>query len=484
MKKKKLLLFIVAFSIGIIVTYPAFVSSHALDSYCTIFNGYKTTGDMFLQNSRFFSAFLMYFYDMVNLPVDSMNFVALFFLNLFLALAIVKLYLIFSKNKTNKMTQVILFFSTFLMFYTPLLVDVLILDDAMVYALGILFAILAASFAQKGGIKNYLFSLILLFLGISCYQGIICYFFVALFLLLLSNGVYDKESFVDLLKKVGIGIVIYLIVLFIFDIISAILNNDVFVLGNFDFFDNFKKIFTNFIPNYLSNLFGFIDAKIYYLISLALFGCYIYLFIKSDKKKINLSLCVILFIFLLLIPFVPNLFMNSNNYMSAKMCLTFGIIPSAFAYLILFNYSVNIKLTYVIGTVIGIWLLLSFYSFNQNLMINFKRFKEDVSYINQINQRIGWYEAENDIDVKKIYYAKDKDVDYYYSFGYHNSANIRLVAVDRAFQCAFSVYTNNKYELKPMNKTSYIKYFEGKNYNKFNKKQLVFDDDTLYLLLY
>ena len=42
--KKKILLFIAIFSVGIIVTYPAFASSHALDSYCTIYNGYTTTG--------------------------------------------------------------------------------------------------------------------------------------------------------------------------------------------------------------------------------------------------------------------------------------------------------------------------------------------------------------------------------------------------------------------------------------------------------
>ena len=91
--KKKILLFIIIFSIGIIVTYPAFASSHALDSYLTIYNGFKETGDLFLQDGRLFSAILMYFYDLINLPFDSMNFVTLFFLNIFLALAILKLYL-------------------------------------------------------------------------------------------------------------------------------------------------------------------------------------------------------------------------------------------------------------------------------------------------------------------------------------------------------------------------------------------------------
>ena len=132
----------------------------------------------------------------------------------------------------------------------------------------------------------------------------------------------------------------------------------------------------------------------------------------------------------------------------------------------------------------GIWLFLSFYSIHQNMMINFKRFKEDVSYINNVNQRIGWYEAEEEIEVKTVYYAKDEKVDDYYDFGNYNSTSVRLLAVDKVFERAFDVYTNNEYKIKAMSKEDYDKYFKGKNYNKFNKKQLVFAKDTLYLLLY
>ena len=51
-------------------------------------------------------------------------------------------------------------------------------------------------------------------------------------------------------------------------------------------------------------------------------------------------------------------------------------------------------------------------------------------------------------------------------------------------ECAFPVYTENKYLFKKMSNKDYAKYFEGKNYNKFNKNQLKFDKDELYLLLY
>ena len=186
-----------------------------------------------------------------------------------------------------------------------------------------------------------------------------------------------------------------------------------------------------------------------------------------------------------IVPFAPNLIMSeSSNYIAARMTLTLGIIPSVLALYTFFNYDFNIKLKYVIGGIVLIFMMLSVYSIHQNTMISFRRYKEDVKYINSIVERINWYEAENNNKVKTIYYAPDTSVNYYYSFGNANGANIRLLAVDWALDCAFPVYTYEKYEFKKMSDEDYKKYFKGKNYDEFSKEQLVFNGDSLYLLLY
>ena len=176
--------------------------------------------------------------------------------------------------------------------------------------------------------------------------------------------------------------------------------------------------------------------------------------------------------------------MDSNaNYTAARMTLTLMIIPSVFIIYIISLFDIT-KFNYVlIGLII---LIFSFYAFSihQNTMINFKRFKEDVRYITKVSQRISWYEHKNKIKVKTIYYAKDTSVDYYYSFGHANGANIRLLAVDWSLECAFPVYTENKYKFSKMSEEDYQKYFAFKNYNKFSSKQLKFVDDALYLLIY
>ena len=139
--KNNVLMFIVLCSLGIIVSYPAFVPSHALDSYCTMYNGYFDTASWFLQNGRVFSALLFAFYGLINYPFDSMGYLSLLFSNVFLAISIVMLYnCIKNKGKfKNKIIDLVLLFGLFLIFYTPVYTEVLLLDEVGIIALGILF---------------------------------------------------------------------------------------------------------------------------------------------------------------------------------------------------------------------------------------------------------------------------------------------------------------------------------------------------------
>lgn len=487
--KKKILLFIAIFSIGIIVTYPAFAPSHALDSYCTIHNGYVETGNWLLQNGRVFSALLMYFYNLVSLPVDSMNFVTLFFFNMFLALAITKLFWIFSDKKENRIVQGIILICTFMLFYGPLITEVLFLNEAMIFALGILLVVLAAEKLALGGIKNNIISLILMILGVTCYQGIACYFFIILFLILMRDKIESKEVMIEFLKKFGIGLLVYgisvLISLGIVQLISNAFSEAVPKLGDFNIINNLIKIFTDLLPNSLKTLFGFVNVKYYYLLCVLLFALIIYLFVKNDHKLIKMVLLLGVLIAIIIVPFAPNLVMAENsNYTAARMALPLGIIPSVLGLYILFDFGFDIKLKYFVGVVVLMFMVISAYSIHQNTMISFRRYKGDVKYINSITERINWYEAESGNDVKTIYYASDTSVNYYYSFGNANGANIRLLAVDWALDCAFPVYTYDKYEFKKMSDEDYEKYFKDKNYDEFDRAQLVFEGDTLYLLLY
>ena len=122
--------------------------------------------------------------------------------------------------------------------------------------------------------------------------------------------------------------------------------------------------------------------------------------------------------------------------------------------------------------------------FIQNGLIDSRRYKEDISYLNKITEKINTYENENNVDIKKIEWFTDSDVNYYYDFGYPNGANTRVFAVDWAFECAFNGYTNNKYTLKKMDIKVAESLFDNKNYNEIDDNQFVFEEDTLFILIY
>ncbi|MBR3362416.1 MAG: glucosyltransferase domain-containing protein [Bacilli bacterium] len=487
-KKNKILLFLIIFSISIIVTYPAFAVSHGLDSYCTMCNEYKDTALWFLQNGRVFSALTLLIFDFLNIPYDSISFISSFLANLFLSFTILKLYLYLDENaKFSKIqTKIIVLISLFLLFYSPLIIEIFVFDESFIMMLGILLITLGSYRIYRGGFKNYLLGFLFIVLAITCYQGIACYLFVILFLLLINDKKLNVKEFS---KKIGIGIISYglafVLTLILIKVVGLITGEEIAKIGNMDIISNINYILSTLFPNSLRYLFGFIDYRYYYGIILVLFVFACYIIFRTDNKKTNIFFMILGVCFCLVVPFIPNVFMNSSsNYTAARMCMTLGSLPSLVVLFILLRYKLRIREEYFVGMIISLFLLLSIYLIHQNLMINFKRYKEDVKYIKEVNAKISLYENESKIKVKKIYYAYDTDSAYYYSFGHNNGVNIRVMAVDWGFSCAFKVYAGNNYKLLKMKKDDYKKYYANKNYNDIYNSQFKFVDDRLYLLIY
>lgn len=476
--KNKVLLFIVFFSLGIIVTYPAFVPSYVLDGYCTVHNGYNDTINLLIQNGRVVSAGTFLLFSTLHLPYHSMDFVSLFIANIFLALAVETLF-ISIKNKINKDSMAVnfvLLICVFCIFYNPLTTEVLLLNDVIVVALGILFITMASTKINNGGFKNYVLALLFMFLGILCYYGVACYLIPLIILL----QICDKSNTIDTLKKLCNGFVIYMISFLIVYFVASFFGH-LSKYISFDIISNLYYTITNLIPSSLASLFNFSNIVVYYLIVTFILCLIIYYITKFSEKKRNVLILSLLLLFTLIMPFIPNLFITDRiDYTAARTTLTIMIIPSILVIYILSLFNSNISLL----TIVTIFTL-GFNSFfiHQNLILDFDRYKEDIAYIKKIDQRISWYESENHKKIKTVYYAYDKSPKYYYS-NIENTANVRLSAIDWALDCAFPTYTDNKYTFKKMNSTDYNYYFNGQEYNKFSEKQLKFEGDTLYLLIY
>ena len=239
--KNKILLFIVIFSVANIFTFPAFTVTHGLDSYCTVYNGYSDTALWFAQNGRVITALFYYFFDFINLPMDSLGFVSAFLANIFLTLAIMRIYKVIKENIgiKNFFWEALLLISIFLLFYNPLMIELYMVDETFVMCLGILCITLAADFINRLGIKNYLLALLFMIIGVICYQGIACYLFILVILFASTKMVNnDKKDVIVLWQKIGLSLLSYLIAFAamygILQLVLAVTGEVTTKLGNID----------------------------------------------------------------------------------------------------------------------------------------------------------------------------------------------------------------------------------------------------------
>ena len=492
--KKKIILFVIVFCFATIITSPNFVTTHALDSYCNMYGGYVSTATWFFQNGRVFSALMFLFYDLINFPFDSISFVSAFGVNLCLTGAILTVYNIMSKVIDKKINKIIILILSFTVFYSPLMIEVVMFDEAVIMGLGVLFVSLCASQIYKGGLKHYILAFIFMILSVMCYQGMAC-FLIPLVILFESTKFKGdlKQDVLFMLKKLVIAFACYgiafVIDLGIIKLAESMIGEATGNVGKIDLLANISHIRFFLIPESFANLFGYINTKLYYSLTLvsALFA--ILGIVRNNNKIVNILTIVGILGAACLMSFVPNLFMNSaQNYTAARTILTLTTIPS-FALLFVItkvNLDNNIwKICILILSVI-IVIIYSFL-FYKNTRNDIERYKQDLSYLNTIYTYIGYYEDENHIKVKHIYWAQDKDSADYYSTGYNNGANNRITGEAWAMKCAINDYSGKKYEYtyEEMSDEDLKKYFKNKDYKKFNPNtQLHYEGDTLYLLIY
>lgn len=492
--KKKIKLFIIIFCLATIITSPNFVTSHALDSYCNMFGGYNSTATWFFQNGRVFSALWFWFLGVINFPFDSISFVSALGVNLFLTGAIIIVYNIMSKYTENKFIKLSILLLSFTIFYSPLMIEVVMFDEAVVMGLGILFVALCASQIYKGGLKHYILAFIFMVFSVMCYQGMAC-FLIPLVILFESTKFKGdlKQDVLFMLKKLVIAFACYgiafVIDLGIIKLAENVIGEATGNVGKIDLLANISHIRFFLIPESFANLFGYINTKLYYSLALVSVLFVILGIVRNNNKIVNILTIIGILGATCLMPFVPNLFMSSaQNYMAARTILTLTTIPS-FALLFAitkFNFDNNIwKICTLILSIIMV--IIYSFLFYKNTRIDIERYKQDLSYLNTLYTYIGYYEAENHIKVKHIYWAKDKDSAYYYSTGYNNGANNRITGEAWAMKCAVNDYSGKNYEYtyEEMSDEDLKKYFKNKDYKKFNPdKQLHYEGDTLYLLIY
>ena len=109
---------------------------------------------------------------------------------------------------------------------------------------------------------------------------------------------------------------------------------------------------------------------------------------------------------------------------------------------------------------------------------------EEQKYVNEINSIMLEYEKENDIILKNVIFFEDKNyIETYNNFEYNTFTTKSLGTSYSRIYC-LNYYTKRNLVEFPAQKKVYNELFYDKDWNEFNKEQVQFDGDTVYICLY
>lgn len=486
----KFKIFIFTFILGLIFVFPFLQPHFSLDSYTLVESGYLEYIGNFLKSARLVSSFMYVIFDLIKMPFSSLTIISTVLSVLFLSFSVIKFYnIIVEKLEIKKniiKNKIIIYFSTFLIFFNFCNQELFTFCESFVMCFGIYLIVNSVIFFMKGNKKDYIISLLLLMGAVYCYQGVLCvYISLILFLMIIGKEYKFSKLFV---KRIALTLVFYLLTMLVsFLTIKVIttyfINTNNIKIDGIDIFYNIKFILSAILDT-MKNLYGLFSAKVFYCM---LFLILILLFALRKQLSSNKIwvFILILIITCIIFPFIPNIFMTStSNYTASRMSMSIGMIISILIIIIVCEFKMeNIKGMFLVA-ILSIYFIYSGFICVRNLNIGIQSYSKDLSYVNNIEYYIEEYELNIKKEIKKIYYARNNNVNYHYG-KIPNSFNYRIQAIDWAFMGAMNGLNDRNYEFVEMNYENKEKYFNNVLFlESFNVNQLVFMGNELYLLLY
>ena len=209
--------------------------------------------------------------------------------------------------------------------------------------------------------------------------------------------------------------------------------------------------------------------------------------LHHKKSIIELTKLLILILTCVIFSYIPNIFMSSsNNYIAPRMLGSVGmILPMTLAFLFLkFKDDKNKVIKYIFIVIVSFNFLYLWYSYFTNFRMSLKTYSSDYEYISILNDEIEYYEKKFDVKIKTVYYGYDQNISYHYDGRVVNGFNYRIQAIDWAFCGYLSALAKEDYNYYHMSNDEVVEKFGVIDYNAFDHNQLIFKQDSIYILLY
>lgn len=336
--------------------------------------------------------------------------------------------------------------------------------------------------------EKYWKSLLYLILGELCYQGTINFFITFTFvLLIIKNKKINKE----LIRKMLVA-VFFCVIAVIINIIQIKISGKMFNLEQ-SRLGSLASIPTNIIY-ILLNIGTIIIKSSYifpeYLFIVFLLCTYIIVFIydlikiKEDNDIFN----VLMLIMVAIISSVAINIISLSSFGLGRMVFSVGaLIGLIFMYLYcstdIFKNTKILK--YFLICDIILYIMINIINYTYLMSSNKKANELDKQEALKVNEYMLEYEQKNNIEIKNIAVAYDKNVTWCYNELKHKSLYThRALMIWWCDVYTINYYTNRNLQKVQMKPEIYNTYFKDKDWDKLEKEQFIFEGDTMYYCVY
>lgn len=463
---------------------------YSSDAYFVSNYGYAAYVEQFLASNRMFSALILLIFKWLDIPFVTELSIMATILTFVMALSWFILYrfvIKLIKKEESILYNILIIGAAFIVVFNMCTAEGLLFIEVGTMPFGILFAILGACILATDRKHRYLISLILVTISGLFYQTTST-IFVLLALVLIA--IKHKENIKNIIKDTIIIALIYgfaMIVNFVGVKIWTV------VLAN-----NFRQFEFPTISTIIGTILKFGESILIYNVgvgpkywSLILLIVLTIIFVAGmvlRKKNYFMILEYIVLILLsILVPIIPIIVTPvDSQYIEPRMAMSFG---SIIGILIIFLLAVvEVDKNKVLLNILTIFTVLNFLGNSVFLIVA----SSSILLTNQLDKftaqemikEINNYELSTGKKIRKIGVTYDKNYTLYYE-GRPNLRcyNVRTIGVKWAVKEVITMYSGKEYENIDVPK-EIVEEFLTKEWTSYDKEQLVFDGENLYICIY
>ena len=461
--------------------------SFATDTFEVFSIGFEAAAkDMFRRNGRPVIALIYFIHYLTGLSNECFYYISSVFALIFLGLSIWIFQKILSKYEINENSRILLAFTAIANIY---IIEYFSFIEKMGFMMAIFFSILGVywieNFFESRRKKSLIFSILAITLAILTYQGSIALFVILSIPFALKKSKQAKDYILNILTIGGTYAIPVIIDMILFKFVFKSSR----IKEGFDIAKYFKR-FTSGLISSGKTSFGILPENLFKILTVIILFLSVLLAIRNSKRIINL-------INILILTLAACIFPAATILQGSAWWLPRIVYPIASLISVLvINMFINCdksdfedlkeKIMKILSlSVLGILLVFQFFSFNKIYIDRYKVNALDEFRYQCIEQSIQEYEQSTGKKITKVAFYSDKKMMLQAYSHLFPKDYIVVSSFKRSWSDAkaMNYYLNKKYK-KVTPSEEYKKYFSQKDWNKFSKEQLIFENDTLHICVY